>query len=213
MVTKTEIKSYGVRALLSRHPEIRKLKQVYPSSVHGNKIWASSWLLMDYFKHQGLGQSARVMEIGCGWGLTGIYCAKNHGAIVTGLDTDPDVFPYLQLHADLNKVQVTTLRRSFEKIKKGELEKVDVLIGADICFWDSMIDSLTKLLRRAIRSQVPLILIADPGREPFDKMSDYFVTRQKGEVLDWRVKRPRNIQGRILKIGKYDKSRTEIPLK
>ncbi len=202
MLPETAMKSYGVRALLSAHPEIRKLKRHYPSSVHGNKIWASSWLLMDYFKRQGLNQGTRVMEIGCGWGLTGIYCAKNHGAVVTGLDTDADVFPYLQLHADLNKVKIAVLRKPFEKLKKEELEKVDVLIGADICFWESMVDALTKLIRRAIGSQVPLILIADPGREPFEKMGETFIKKQKAEVLDWSVKRPRNIHGRILRITK-----------
>jgi len=200
MLAKTEFKSYGVRALLSRHQEIRKLKRTYPSSVHGNKIWASSWLLMDYFKHQGLGESTRVMEIGCGWGLTGIYCAKNHRSIVTGVDTDPDVFPYLQLHADLNKVQIATLRKPFEKLKKEELKSVDVLIGADICFWDNLVESLIVLIRRAIRCKVPLILIADPGRDTFDKMSECFINGQRGELLDWSVKRPRNIQGKILKI-------------
>ncbi|HIE65524.1 MAG: methyltransferase domain-containing protein [Nitrospira sp.] len=205
MLTKTEMLSYGVRALRSPHPEIRKLKRHYPSSVHGNKIWASSWLLMDYFKRRGLAQGARVMELGCGWGLTGIYCAKNHGAIVTGVDTDPDVFPYLQMHADLNKVKITTLIKPFEKLKTEELMNVDVLIGADICFWKSMVDALTKSLRRAIRSEVPLILIADPGREPFEKMGETFIKSQKGEVLDWSVKRPREIQGQILKIGKWER--------
>jgi predicted nicotinamide N-methyase len=201
MVTKTEMKSYGVRALLSPHPEIRKLKRIYPSSVHGNKIWSSSWLLMDYFKQQGLDRNTRVLEVGCGWGLTGIYCAKNHGAIVTGLDTDADVFPYLQLHADLNQVEIETIRKPIEKVRAEELREVDVLIGADICFWESMVDALTKLLRRAIRSGVSLILIADPGRETFEKMSETFIKKQNAEVLDWNVKRPRIIQGKILKIS------------
>jgi len=202
MVTKTEILSYGVRALRSPHPEIRKLKRIYPSSAHGNKIWASSWLLMDYFKQKGLAQGTRVMELGCGWGLAGIYCAKNHGAIVTGLDTDTDVFPYLQLHADLNRVKIATLNKPFETLKKAELGNIDVLIGADICFWESIVGALTKLLQRAIRSGLPLILIADPGREPFEKMREYFIREQNAEVLDWHVNRPRRIQGQILKIGK-----------
>lgn len=205
MRTRIERRSYGVRALLSPHPEIRKLKRHYPSSAHGNKIWASSWLLMDYFKRRGLAQGARVMEIGCGWGLTGIYCAKKHGAMVTAVDMDADVFPYLKLHADLNHVKITSLRKPFEKLRKADLEKVDVLMGADICFWETMVDELTKLIRRAIRAEVPLILIADPGREPFERMGETFIQEQKAEVLDWSVRRPRNIQGQILEIGKLER--------
>lgn len=210
MLTKTEMKSYGVRALRSPHPAIRKLKRHYPSSVHGNKVWASSWLLMDYFKQEGLDQGARVMEVGCGWGLTGIYCAKHHDAMVTGLDTDADVFPYLELHAVLNQVQITTMKKPFEKLTAEELKKIDVLIGADICFWENMVEALAKLLRRAIRCKVPLILIADPGREPFEQMGERFVSAKKGEVLDWSVKHPRRIQGRILRIAASGK---EIPRK
>jgi RNA polymerase sigma-70 factor (ECF subfamily) len=43
---------------------------------------------MDYLEHQGLPRETRVMEVGCGWGLAGIYCAREHGARVTGLDAD-----------------------------------------------------------------------------------------------------------------------------
>lgn len=198
---KTEIRAYGIRALQSRHPYIRKLKRFHTPSVHGNKQWASSWLLMDYFKHHPLPKKARVMEIGCGWGLTGIYCAKKHGAIVTGVDTDPEVFPYLRLHADINKVDIATLHQRFNKLKENDLHNIDVVIGADICFWDKMVYPLKRFIRRALRAGVQLVMIADPGRSPFEKTSTYFVNNGRGEVLDWHVQRPRNITGQLLKIN------------
>ena len=96
---KKEIRAYGVRVLLSHHPEIRRLKRHNHPTNHGNKFWTSSWLLMDYFKKNGLEQETRVLEIGCGWGLAGIYCAKKHGAVVTGVDVDSEVLPFSRLHA------------------------------------------------------------------------------------------------------------------
>ena len=146
---KTEINAYGIRILLSRHPEIRKLKEVNFPSVHGNRLWMSSWLLMDYFKRKGLPAGRRVMEVGCGWGLAGIYCAKKHGARVTGVDIDAEVFPYLNLHAEINNVRLNTMKRSLGGLKTEHLKDIQIVIGADICFWDRMILPLKRLVGRA----------------------------------------------------------------
>jgi predicted nicotinamide N-methyase len=155
---------------------------------------------MDYLRLRGLPKKARVMDVGCGWGLTGIYCAKNHGAKVTGVDIDSEVFPFLKLHAEINDVQIKTMRRSFQGLTGSHLKNVDILLGADICFWDSMIDPLRKLIRRALRSGVETVLIADPGRTTFDRLGEYFCGEMKGEVLDWEVRRPRRIEGQILRV-------------
>ncbi len=194
-------KSYGVRLLLSHHPEIRKLKRFNAPSVHGNRLWKSSWLLIDYLHRRGLPEAARVMELGCGWGLLGIYCAKNYSARVTGVDIDPEVFPYLQLHASVNEVEISTMKRGFDRIRTKHLQQVQVMIGADICFWDTLAESLKNLILRALRAGVQLVLIADPGRPPFEEIGDYFVNKRGGEILDWTSQRPRRSEGRILKIG------------
>jgi predicted nicotinamide N-methyase len=198
---KTDIRAHGVRVLLSRHSEIRKLKRLNTPSFHGNKLWSSSWLLMDYFKRRGLRKGARVMEVGCGWGLAGIYCAKKHGARVTGVDKDSEVFPYLRLHADINKVKITTMKKAFAGVRDEDLKAFDVVIGADICFWDAMVDPLKRFIRRALGAGVRVVLIADPGRPTFEEIGQYFVKKGRGEIFDWTTQRPRRIRGRILKIG------------
>lgn len=198
---KKEIRAYGITVLLSRHPEVRKLKLLNIPSNHGNKFWTSSWLLMDYFKRRGLPNDSRVMEVGCGWGLLGIYCAKKHGSTVTGVDIDPDVFPYLRLHSEINKVQIATMKKGFNGLTISHLKNVDVLMGSDICFWDKMIDPLKRLIRRSLRAGVRQVLIADPGRSPFEELGEYLVEKGRGEIHNWSIKHPRNIQGRILEIA------------
>ena len=198
---KKEIRAYGVRVLLSRHPEIRKLKRNNFPTSHGNKFWTSSWLLMDYFKRRGLPEGSRVMEVGCGWGLSSIYCAKKHGAIVTGVDIDSDILPFLRLHAEINKVKISFINKGFDRLRGKDLRNTDILIGADICFWDEMVDQLRRLIRRALGVGVKLVLIADPVRSPFEELSGYFVDKMGGEILDWSVERPRHIRGQILKIS------------
>ena len=193
--------AYGVRLLLSQHPEIRKLKRLNAPSVHGNRLWKSTWLLMDYLHRRGLPEDVRVMEVGCGWGLLGIYCAKEYGARVISVDVDPEVLPYLKLHAKVNEVDITTMRKDFDGLRTKHLQEVDVLMGADVCFWDNLVKSLKNLILRALRAKVKQVLISDPGRPPFEEVAEYFISKRGGEILDWTAQRPRRSEGRILKIG------------
>ena len=193
--------AYGVRLLLSHHPEVRKLKRASAPSVHGNKLWNSTWLLMDYIHRRGLPAGTRVMGIGCGWGLLGIYCAKKYGARVISVDVDPEVFPFLRLHAEVNEVEISTMKKGFDGLRTKQLQQIDVLIGADICFWDTMARPLKNLILRALRAGVQQVLISDPGRSPFEEVGEYFVNKRGGEILDWTSQRPRRSEGRILKIG------------
>ena len=105
---KTEIIEYGVHVYRSRHKKIRQLKHQHSPCYHGFRVWPSSWLLMDFFERTNLPKGTRVMEVGCGWGLGGIYCAKKYGAAVTGVDKDPQVFPYLLLHAEINSIPMVS---------------------------------------------------------------------------------------------------------
>jgi len=192
---------YGIKTLRSNHKMIRDLKRIHAPSFHGFRLWPSSWLLMDFIKHKGLIKGSRVLDAGCGWGLTGIYCAKNHGSIVTGIDIDSEVFPYLHMHADINGVKIVTMKHGFDDFTQDQLKDFDILIGTDICFWDSMVDSLKKLILRALASGVHRILIADPGRSPFEELGRYFTEKGTGILRTWTVYHPYLIQGRILSIG------------
>ena len=196
-----EFQAHGVRALLSRHPAIRRLKRERFPSRHGNRFWSSSWVLMDYLDRSGLPRGCRVMDVGCGWGLAGIYCARRYGARVTAVDADPDVFSFLRLHADVNRVSIETIRSDFARITTAALREIDYLIGADICFWDSLVRPIHNLILRSFRAGVKGVLIADPGRSPFEAVGESVLSRREGEVLSWTTSRPRTMHGRILRVG------------
>jgi predicted nicotinamide N-methyase len=144
--------------------------------------------------------SSRILDIGCGWGLAGIYCAKNYSSIVTSVDSDSAVFPYLRLHAEINKVEITTMEAGFEELSGKEIKRNEIMIGADICFWDEMIEILKSLIFRALESDIKTIIIADPGRAPFELLGKYFVEKGRGNIMNWDVTHPHSIQGRILRI-------------
>jgi predicted nicotinamide N-methyase len=195
---KKEIRAFGVTALLSGHPEVRRLKRSSTPSIHGTKHWPSSWIMMSYLRKHPMERGVHVMEVGAGWGLTGVFCARTFGARVTAVDLDPEVFPYLELHAAINKTHVETLELDFDRLTSRYLKGVDVLIGSDICFWDAMIGQLRRLILRALRAGVGRVLIADPGRSPFESVAGYFVGRGMAELVDWSTRSPRPIHGRIL---------------
>ena len=159
---------------------------------------------MDYLNRRGFPEGANVMEVGCGWGLLGIYCAKKYGARVTGVDIDSEVFPYLNLHAEINQVEISTLKKGYDGLRGNHLQEVDVLLGADICFWEELAQPIKRLILRALRAGVRLVLIADPGRPPFEEIGEHFVNKRGGALLDWTAQRPRRSEGRILKIGNIE---------
>lgn len=141
------------------------------------------------------------MELGCGWGLAGIFCARNHGAEVTSVDIDSEVFPYLQIHTQINHVEVTALHMGFDDLIGDYLKGIDVMIGADICFWDSLANSLKRLILSALGKGVQYVVLADPGRTSFEKLGRHFVQQSGGEVHDRFIQKPYPIQGQILRIG------------
>ena len=143
-VQRSFIRAYGVRLLLSRHPEVRKLKRFNTPSAHGNKLWKSSWLLMDYFNRRGLSEGSRVLEVGCGWGLAGIYCAKRHGANVTGVDIDPECIAICKKHVPEGCFYVHNVERMPMFINK----QFDVVSA--ICLLEH-VDNPTAMVREALR--------------------------------------------------------------
>jgi len=193
--------AYGIYALYARHHAIRLLKRTHPTMYHGFRVWPSSWLLMDFLKHRGMPTDSHVLDVGCGWGLGGIYCAKNHHATVTGVDIDSEVFPYLRLHAQINEVEIHTMERRLEDLTISQLKVFNILIGSDICFWDTMVESLTGLINRALEAGVQSVYITDPGRPTFKQLARSFVKKGKGEILNWAVNTPKESRGQILKIG------------
>ncbi len=198
-ISYTEKKVYGVRVFNGRHKKIRDLKkQGYHAEIHGNKFWKSSYLLMDYLEKNPIASGSRVLEVGCGWGIAGIYAAKKFDSHITGLDADDNVFPYMQVHADANGVEHTSWHCRFEKVKPKDLQNFDVIIGSDICFWEEMSKPLYSLVKNARSVGVPRIIFADPGRDPFRTLAEACEKKLGGDFLDWEVRKPEKANGWLM---------------
>ena len=189
------------KAVRSTHPYVRRIKRLEKGhSAHGNKVWRSAFALIDYLTTYPLESGAKVLDIGCGWGLSGLYLNKNYGAQVTGIDIDPTVEPYIKLQGEINQCSMDFQKRSFESFTTAELSEYDYLIGADICFWDEMTDPLFNFIRRARKGNVKKIAIADPGRPPFWDLADRCANKLQSEVITRRLSHPWKTEKYILVI-------------
>lgn len=195
----TERRFRGINIPTKSHPMIRRVRrQGIAPSIHGDKFWGSSCLLIDYLHRNPPERCKSVIDVGCGWGLAGIWCARKLNAKVTSVDADADVFPYLQAAADLNGVETKQLVSRFEKLSKSKLSKYDMLIAADVCFWDELVDPIANLVNRAVNAGVKKILIADPERAPFFEVAERAMARHCAEIVEWSTKSPIEADGAIL---------------
>lgn len=196
---RTEYRFRGAVLPTKSHPAIRRVRrQGAQPSIHGDKLWRSSLLLIDYLKKHPPAHRSSVIDVGCGWGISGIWCARQFGSAVTSVDADPDVFPYLRATAELNKIETTRLVSRFEKLSKRQLSEFDMLIAADICFWDEMVKPVTNLVNRAVKAGVKHILIADPERPTFHEMAERCADRHCAELVDWKTSKPVKASGAIM---------------
>lgn len=194
------VSSRGLILLRSGHREIRRLKRAdHHPSIHGNKIWNSSFLIMDELTRSNtVKQDTHLMDIGCGWGPLALFAAKRFGCRVTAVDADADVFPYLDLHAAINRVAVDTRQCRFEQLTKRKLADVDIITGADICFWDELTPVLFNLIRRALGQGTQRIVIADPGRAPFYTLAERCLGRFNARLATRRTTTPRPLSADLL---------------
>lgn len=191
----------GVVMPTKSHPAIRQVKRdgALPS-IHGDKLWKSSCLLIDYLNRNRPEHAGTVIDVGCGWGVSGIWCAKTLDSEVTSVDADPDVFPFLAASAKLNGVTTTPLVSRFEKLTTRQLAQFDMLIAADICFWDELVNPVYNMVNRAVKAGVKKILIADPERPTFHEMAERCVDRHCADVFDWQTSSPIKARGAIMVI-------------
>lgn len=199
--------AYGIYLLESKHRLIRRLRKAYQPSVHGHKTWSASFLLMDYLQHEPLAKRARVLEIGCGWGPGAVYCASRFKARVTALDVDREVFPFLEVLAELNDVKVEPLVSRFEKLTDAQLGRFDVIVASDVCFWDKLVKPLDRFVTRALDCGVKRVIVTDPGRPTFYEFCDLARKRHRVELQEWYATEPEWFAGEVVEIRARGKRR------
>lgn len=193
--------AHGLQILKQKHPLIRSLNKAGSRpSIYGTQVWQSSYFLMEYLAEHPLEQHQRLMEVGCGWGLLGIFCAKQFAVDALLTDADEQVFAYVMTHARLNQVSVRTEHVRFEGVTHRHLRECDILLGADICFWPELGTQLRRLIERALSSGLQTILLADPGRASFMQLAKYCQYHFDAKMIRQQAARRAESSGYVLVI-------------
>ncbi|MCK5883801.1 MAG: class I SAM-dependent methyltransferase [Bacteriovoracaceae bacterium] len=195
---KTVKQVHNFKYFTGSHPKIRAhyLAGNRPTEF-GNKVWATSLVLLNYLHERNFDlKNKRVLEIGCGQGLLGVYLAQEFDCQVTCSDLDPHVLPIAQLHAELNGVVIQTRVASFNDLKETDLKEFDLIIGAEVCYSEQVAQDIISLIKRSFASGVSHILIADPGRPDFDDCIEYCGRNSTSQIIDL----PGTVNGKVTKL-------------
>jgi len=185
MPVKDRVSYLDIEILKSQHPVIRKLKRDNANhALHGNKVWNSSLVAIDFIHRLEI-EANSVLELGCGWGALSVFCAKHLGADVVSLDADDSVFPFLMAQAEHNNVTVKPWKHRYEQVTKADLSQFEIMVAADICFWDEMTQPLFNLCKRATQAGIRHIIIADPGRPPFWELAELAHEKLGADCREW----------------------------
>lgn len=195
------IDAHGITFLKPTHPDIKLLKNtVGDASIHGNKVWDASFVMMDFLNIDGLPKGARVLDIGCGWGPLTCYLAKTQKAKVISIDADDAVLPFLDLHANHNDISVHFWQNTIAGLTEDDLSIADYIMGGDICFWDSLRDEWKTLFKRASRAGVKSVFLADPGRPPFNELVDWADQKFDCQLWEHEITEPVRSEQYILQV-------------
>ncbi len=113
------------------------------------KFWEASFVLADDLVRRPPSPGGKVLEIGAGMGLTGLFLAA-FGHRVTLTDFDADVLELLQLNVDHNRLHTATVRR-LDWLAPDLDGAFDVICGSEVVYQERFFDPLTSLFQHHLK--------------------------------------------------------------
>jgi len=131
------------------------------------ELWASAVALAHDVSMRSL-RGRRTLELGCGLGLPSIAAALAGGRVLA-TDWSPDAVRATAANAELNGVEVETLKCSWaEPGPLVERAPWPLVLASDVLYEARNVDQLLDLLPRLV-DETGLVLLADPGRVPAER--------------------------------------------
>ena len=121
----------------------------------------------------GLGQGARVLEIGCGWGGLAEALVQRAGAHVTGVTLSPAQVQYAQSrlagqHAEIRLQDYRDLQGSFDAVVS-----IEMLEAVGAAYWPDYFARLHSILKPGARAVLQVISIAEDRFETYLRRPDF----------------------------------------
>lgn len=162
-------------------------------------IWPSGRVLANFmFDYNTDGK--RVLEVGCGIGLTSLLLNKL-GVDISATDHHPEVQRFLKRNSDLNGDKEIPFERVDWAEQSEHLGLFDIIVGSDLLYEDQHIAILAEFIGAHANPQCEVILV-DAGRGYFNKLSNKllaqgYLSDQQKVLSSYCGKEP--FKGRIFK--------------
>ncbi len=124
-------------------------------------LWASGRVLADFMLDFEL-EGKRILELGCGTGLTSLLLNKQQQDI-SATDYHPDVEAWLERNAELNGGPSIPFQQASWKDGESSLGLFDVIIGSDVLYEDESVLPLVRFIEAHARPACEVIIV-DPCR-------------------------------------------------
>ena len=133
--------------------------------------------------------------------MTGAWCSFNGKLIPAGeavVGVDDINFAYGFGVYETLKVRGRILY--FPELHEERLYNSAGVIGLEHPYGPGDVAGFIRDLVRANRTEKTAVILADPGRTPFDKLERRCITDYNQEAVSWEISDPFSYRGRILKI-------------
>ncbi|WP_051434372.1 class I SAM-dependent methyltransferase [Desulfonatronum lacustre] len=142
------------------------------------KIWPASLPLAMYMRGVVPGHGERVLEIGAGLGLTGLFAAKRGFSVVLS-DIVPEALLFARINALRNGLGDTVVVQSVNFIKEDHPDRYHRIIASEVLYREQFFDPLLSFFRTHLEpmATAEIVLSANAGRRAikfFAAAKDYF---------------------------------------
>ena len=110
------------------------------------KIWEGSVVLADYLIGKALPKETRVLELGAGMGVTGLFLGR-FGYPVMVTDYEPDSLELLEKNRIKNNLDTVRVRR-LDWLDPDLNESFDLICGAELIYREEFIQPLLKIFQQ-----------------------------------------------------------------
>lgn len=149
-----------------------------------SKLWDASFMLAYFLGKQQVVLGRKMLEIGAGLGIVGIYAALC-GHQVTITDIDDDALRFAKINALLNGLPALKVRK-LDWNDPGFDEQYDVIVGSEVVYDRETYPVLVQFLRRALAPGGIIFLAKDATLQTptfFEQLTRYFEFKQTTQAM------------------------------